>query len=451
MGLMISVSGIRGRVGDDINPDILAKYVVAFLASLGKPKGKIIIGRDSRKSGNLIRNIVSGVIMAMGYDFLDIGIATTPTVLLSTRKLRFDGGIAITASHNPPEWNALKLCNDRGLFLDEKQIDRIVENVNNTKYRWKPYHNIGSELDRRDCNSIHIDEVLKFIDREKIKKSHFKVAIDPMGSTGTVIDRRFLELLGCEVVSINEKILDDFPRKPEPVPENIGKLCNLVKDKDAAIGFAQDPDGDRLSVVSEKGVPIGEEYTLVLAGDCYLRKNKTDLACNLSTSQMIDYLAKLYGVKVYRTKIGEINVTNKLIEKGLGFGGEGNGGVIIPQVNPCRDSIVGMGLILNLMAETHKTITQLISKYPNYKMRKIKIKITNKDRNEFYKEIFLEAKRYSSDYEIDTLDGIKIFNNKEWLHIRLSNTEPVIRVMAESESEIGIDRLLNTAKTFIKT
>jgi len=449
MGLMISVSGIRGIVGVDLTPKVIVDYVAAFITILNKPRGKIVIGKDTRSSGNLIEKIVSATIMAMGYDVLNIGIATTPTVLLSTRKMDLDGGIAITASHNSQEWNALKFCNNKGLFLNEEYIKKIEKRVKKCNFNWKKHDKLGLELNKINCTSIHINEVLKLIDVEKITEKQFKVAIDPVGNTATAIDREFLETLGCRVVSINEKPTSVFPREPEPVPENLKELCDLVKRENADIGFAQDPDGDRLSVVSEKGEAIGEEYTLVLSTESYLRKNKTNIACNLSTSQMIDDLAKRHEVKVYRTKIGEINVTSKMLEEGLQVGGEGNGGIIVPEINACRDSIVGMGLILELMAKTQKTVSQTISEFPHYKMKKIKLDISKQDKVEIYKKILSRAKKSFLNYEIDTRDGIKVYNDKEWLHIRLSNTEPVTRIMIEAKDDNRVNKLLHMAKSFL--
>ncbi len=449
MSLMVSVSGIRGIVGDTLTPPVIMNYVISFIHLLGKPQGRILIGRDTRRSGESIEKVLTGTITAMGYDILNIGIATTPTVLLLTRKMNCIGGIAITASHNSSEWNALKLCDEDGLFLKEERIrtiEKLMKSQDSVLNKWKKFDKIGLFLSEDNASLLHIDEVKKIIDQKLIKKKKFRVAIDPGGGTGAVIDRPFLEGLGCNVVAIYEKPESKFPRKPEPIPENLSELCSLVKDEGADIGFAQDPDGDRLSVVSENGVAVGEEYTLVLAGEAYLRRNKTDIACNLSTSMMIDDLGTRFGVNVKRTRIGEIYVTDKLLENNLHFGGEGNGGVIVTDVNPCRDSIVAMGLTLELLAKTDKKLSQIVDSFPSYVMKKEKLKISRLNRDKLYSSIFEKAKKQFYNYKINELDGIKIYNKFEWLHVRLSNTEPVLRIMAESESEERTDELIKIGK-----
>ena len=452
MPLMVSVSGIRGIVGEDLTPPVLINFVESFINFLGSNQGKILIGRDSRESGKFIERIVEGTINALGYDVVNIGIATTPTVLLMTRKLSCDGGIAVTASHNPSQWNALKLCDEKGLFLNQEGIEKLKKRVNNpdrSSERWGRFDCLGSTRSESNAGLVHIDEVLKLIDHDLIKQKKFKVAIDPAGATGSVIDRTFLEKLGCTVIGINEKLETRFPRGTEPVPENLDELCNFVKTHKADIGFAQDPDGDRLAVVSESGTAIGEEYTLVLAGEAYLQRKKTDVACNLSTSMMIDDLARRFGVNVHRTKIGEINVTDKLLKDNLFFGGEGNGGVIVPEINPCRDSITAMGLILELLAKTGKTITRIISEFPSYSIKKTKIPVKEKRNEDLYRNIHEKARVKFPNYMINTIDGIKIYNNSEWLHIRLSNTEPVMRIMAESQTESRSDKLISASIAMI--
>jgi phosphomannomutase len=266
--------------------------------------------------------------------------------------------------------------------------------------------------------------------------------------SGAVIDRKFLESLGCEVFGIHEEVSGFFPRGPEPLPQNLSSLCNHVRKVNADVGFAQDPDADRLSVVADGGFAIGEEYTLVLAGESFLRKKKTDTACNLSTSMMVDDLTKRHNVKAFRTKIGEIHVTRALIDKGLLFGGEGNGGVIIPQINPCRDSIVAMGFILDLLAtEKNKPLSKIIKEFKSYCMKKDKV--TLPDQKLSYSRILKEARKKFPDYSYITLDGIKIYNSCEWLHIRSSNTEPIVRIIAESPSNQRTEELMETGKLLL--
>jgi phosphomannomutase len=452
MPLMISVSGVRGIIGSDLTPPVIINFVESFIHTLGKSSGKILIGRDTRGSGSLIERIVEGSIIALGYDVINIGIAATPTVLLLTRKLNCLGGIAITASHNPMQWNALKFCNEKGLFLVEKDIEKIKNRVSRRKYPdncWKDFKALGTTYQEKKASLVHIEDILKHIDHDLIYKKNFKVAIDPVGGAGSVISRPFLEKLGCIVLGIHENPEPVFPRDPEPVPDNLTKLCDLVISSKADIGFAQDPDADRLAVVSESGVAIGEEYTLVLAGDAYLRKHRTNIACNLSTSMMIDDLANRYNVDVFRTKIGEMNVTSRLLEKRIFFGGEGNGGVIVPEINPCRDSITAMGLILELLAVSKASVSDLVRSFPSYTMKKVKAPAGIITKDEFYNNLFKSVKDHFPGYTVDTLDGMKIYSGSEWLHIRFSNTEPVVRIISESQVADRADELIKIGKNLI--
>ena len=362
MPLMVSISGIRGIVGESLTPEVIMNYVISFIKLLGKEKGSLLIGRDTRGSGKPIERIIEGIVTSLGYDVINIGVAPTPTILLCTRELGCIGGIAITASHNPAEWNALKFCNEKGLFLSEDVIKAIERKVKKRDFitKWVKFDKLGTVRVREDAKKLHTQEILNFIDGELIRKKSYKVAIDPVGGSGVVIDKEFLEQLGCTVVGVHDHQQETFPRGPEPTPENISKLCSLVNKHSADIGFAQDPDGDRLSVVSEKGKAIGEEYTLVLAGESWLCKEKNNIVCNLSTSMMLEDLARRFGVELIRTKIGEINVVERILslQKETAIGGEGNGGVILPDIHPCRDSFTAMGLILEYMASSGKTISE---------------------------------------------------------------------------------------------
>jgi phosphomannomutase len=454
MSLMVSVSGIRGIVGKDLSPPVIMNFVSAFLRLIENKGRNILIGRDTRESGTFIDKIVKGTIISLGFDVIDIGIATTPTVLLMTRKLHCAGGIAITASHNPLEWNALKFCDSQGIFLKEEHINELKRLTESQEQNWRQFDSLGSIRTEKEANIIHTNEVLKNIDYKLIKSKRFKVAIDPGGGAGSVIDRTFLEKLGCAVFSINtvssgQTVKISFPRGAEPVPEHLRGLCELVQKTNADIGFAQDPDGDRLAVVSESGVPIGEEYTLVLAGKAFLNRKKTDIVCNLSTSMMINDLAKRHGVRVHRTKIGEIHVTKKLLKERFLFGGEGNGGVIVPEINPCRDSIVAMGFILELLAVSAKTVSQLVNAFPSYVFKKEKMTYSKMNNDALTDILHQKAKKYFLDYSINLLDGIKIYTNLEWLHLRPSNTEPVIRIFAEAEKKQRTEELIEIGKSIV--
>ena len=459
---MVSVSGIRGIVGESLTPSAVMRYTRGFVRVTGKKNGVFLIGRDTRASGPAIEQVVEATITSLGYNVINIGIAVTPTVLYCTRSLGCCGGIAITASHNGPEWNALKFCSDRGLFLEAPAVEKLelFATTDDLQDAWVRYDRLGSLSGNPDTYRMHIDAVMKAIDTERIRRKSFVVAIDPVGGSGTAITREFLERLGCTVVGVHEIPQDDFPRGPEPTPKNLSDLCRLVKKRGADIGFAQDPDGDRLSVVSEKGEAVGEEYTLILAGESYLRHTSTDIVCNLSTSMMVNDLAERFGVAVTRTRIGEINVTRGLIDRGASYGGEGNGGVIATGINPCRDSIVGMGLILQLLAETNENVSRLVSTFPAYYMDKQKLAFeprrtdnTSKQaqQKELYGRLLKTAENIFNTHEADTLDGIKFYNKDEWIHLRLSNTEPVIRVMAESGSAERTAELISTGKMLVQS
>jgi phosphomannomutase len=468
---MVSVSGIRGTVGDDFTPPVILRHVASFLRVLGVAGGRILIGRDTRPSGQSIERLLEGTVSALGFDSVALGVATSPTVLMLTRALGCAGGVVITASHNPSRWNALKLCDGRGLFLSEdliRQVHETASELGDGNAGWKGFDAVGRCLFEREGSLIHAENVVRAIDAEAIRRKRFTVVVDPGGGAGSAIDRLFLEKLGCRVIGVNElekidatvfrggnacpeepfqRILD-FPRPPEPTPGNLSTLCARVREERADIGFAQDPDADRLAVVSEKGKAIGEEYTLVLAGEAFLGKHRSGVACNLSTSLMVDDLAERHGVTVERTRIGELHVTARLLEKKLLFGGEGNGGVIVPSVNPCRDSVVGMGLILELLATTEKTVSQLVSEMPAYCLKKVKCQVPDMEKKRLYSLIRDKVSRELAGYVVDDTDGIKALHGREWVHLRLSNTEPVMRIMAEGSDESRVDRLIAIGTAF---
>ena len=457
LALMVSVSGVRGIVGKDLTPPVIVAYTVSFARLLNKQKKKVLIGRDTRESGRVIGRIVEGTLASLGFHTINAGITTTPGVLLATRNLQCAGGVAITASHNPFPWNALKFCNEKGLFLGAEEIDLIDMYARKTaadQSMWSSFDAIGCMSSDHSINVLHANEVIKHLDAALIMGKKFRVAVDPGGGAGSFIDRVFLEKIGCEVFSIHgvpegSTVQKEFPRGTEPVPENLEGLCGLVRDKGADIGFAQDPDGDRLSVVSESGTAIGEEYTIVLAGDAFLSRKKTDIACNLSSSLMVDDLAQRHGVNVHRTKIGEIHVTQALMKTGSLFGGEGNGGVIVPEINPCRDSLVAMGLILELLARTGKSVSQLVQSIPHYVLKKEKVAFSVGDVDNYLEQICDRAKNIFHNYSINILDGIKIYTISEWLHLRPSNTEPVMRIFAESSNEKRTSELIEMGKSLI--
>ncbi len=462
MPMMVSVSGIRGIVGKDLTPPTIVSYISGFAHivreeykkkdnAAGRPT--VLIGRDTRPSGEYIHKLAEGTLNALGFDTIDIGIATTPTVLLATKKLRCTGGIAITASHNPSEWNAFKFCDARGLFFTNDRINKIDQHVKKaavSKNKWSNYAHTGHSRSEKGASALHIQEVLNHIDVNSIRKKKFRVAVDPAGGTGCMIDREFLEALGCTVIGVYDHPEPEFPRKPEPVPQNLSALEKLVKTKNADIGFAQDPDGDRLSIVSDEGIALGEEYTLVLAGEAFLRRETTEIVCNLSTSLMVERLAQRHGVSVIRTKIGEINVTVEMLKRVSKFGGEGNGGVIVPGINPCRDSIVAMGLVLELLADENRSLSRIVDALPRFYMKKDRAAVPVMDRNWLYKLVHDSTREIFPNHFCSTRDGIKYYNNSEWLHMRASNTEPIVRIMAESEEAERTNGLIEIGRNCIK-
>ncbi len=459
MPMMVSVSGIRGIVGEDLVPPAIVAYTKAFAqvihAEYEKKAGKkgkrppVLIGRDTRPSGEYIHKLAEGTLNAFGFDTVDIGIATTPTILLAARKLHCIGGVAITASHNPSQWNALKFCDARGLFLTDSSIKKIEQYISagpDSQIGWSDFAHAGRSHVEKGASALHIREVLNHIDVNSIRKKKFRVAVDPVGGTGCMIDREFLEELGCTVIGVYEHPGPEFPRKPEPIPQNLNAIEKVVHTQKVDIGFAQDPDGDRLSIVSDTGKALGEEFTLVLAGEAFLRRTKTDIVCNLSTSMMVERLARRYGVQVMRTKIGEINVTDEMLERGSGFGGEGNGGVIVTEINTCRDSIVAMGLVLELLAHENRPLSRIVAAMPSFFMKKHRVRVAEMRRDRLYAEIYNCTRGMFPRHSYTGLDGIKYYNNSEWLHIRASNTEPIVRIIAESETAARTDELIEIGK-----
>lgn len=442
--LIFSISGLRGIVGDGLTPELVVKYASAFGYS---SKGKIVIGRDTRNTGEMIKNLVISSLVATGCEVIDLGICPTPTVELAVLDLKAKGGIVITASHNPIEWNALKFINSEGMFITEQEKNRIEKLVQNQKIKFASWDKIGKV--NKDSFQIekHISKILNLslVQKETIREKRFKVVIDCVNGAGSFASPILLEKLGCEVIKINCENTGTFPHPPEPVPANLTQLCDAVRQYQADIGFANDPDADRLAIVSEKGDAIGEEYTLVLATKYVLSKKKGPVVVNLSTTKMIDDVAKLYSAPVHRTKVGEANVGLKLKQvKGV-IGGEGNGGVILPELHYGRDALVGLALILSYLAESRLTVSQAIEQIPKYYMLKKSFPI-NKD----FEKLLHKFKAKYRKSSMNTRDGLRIDLPDGWLHIRKSNTEPIARVIAEAQDKKQVDDLVNSALKFFK-
>ena len=445
-----SISGIRGIVGKTLTEKHVEDFVHVFC--LTKSPGKLLIGRDTRLTGKTLLESAAREISMHKHTDVDIcGIIPTPTGQFLVQKHKYAGGIIFTASHNPSEWNGMKFIDRDGCFINQ---DRLNEMLN----QYPPTH-IGAALTKIPClekiNKIddpikeHIENVinLSIINKKNIKNKKFKVVIDACNGAAYEALPRLAKMFGCEVIKINCSNDSDFGRNPEPTPENLDLLSKTVLEHKADLGFATDPDGDRLSIVDEKGKAIGEEYTLSLCYLQFLNSNSKshDMCTNLSTSQTVDHIAKKFNAKVLRSSVGEINVVNKMKEYNIPFGGEGNGGIILEESHLGRDSLVGMAMVLDLLAKKEHTISKIIDSIPKYHMLKDKIKLTNYDKGVFDSII----KEYS-DAKCDLTDGIKLIWDESWIHIRKSNTEPIIRIIAESPSHSLTKKLISRLKSSIE-
>jgi phosphomannomutase len=443
-GLMVSVSGIRGRVGESLNPGIVASYAAAFgawaIARGGSPA--VVVGRDSRVSGPLFHRIVLSALESVGADVIDIGLTTTPTCQLAVEHHHAAGGLMISASHNPIEWNALKFIGPTGLFLEASEgteMRALVESI-----PWATWDRLGTT--RRDDGAIdrHLAQVLAlpFIDVERIRARRFKVALDACNGAGGAIIPKLLEALGCEVSAINLETDGRFPRSPEPVAENLGDLERLVRESGAEIGLAVDPDVDRLALVSEQGKAIGEDYTLAFAVRAVLAHRKGPVVTNLSTSRLVEDAAIMGGSSVIRTPVGEVNVAVGMRDSGSPIGGEGNGGVILPELHLGRDAPVGVALMLQLMLTEGRSVSELAGDLPRYVIVKDKLDRPEAPLDAVYgamREAFAEA-------DVDTQDGLRLSWSDRWVHVRPSGTEPIVRVIAEAPSEEEARELVSRSR-----
>ncbi|MBU0612347.1 phosphoglucosamine mutase [Patescibacteria group bacterium] len=445
----LNVSGYRGIWGKDLDEKIAFDFGRAFAKMIKEQGGhKILIGRDARKTGPQIFKAIKLALKKEGLEGEYAGIIPTPSMLLLARKLSFGGGIMITASHNPREYNGLKFINKNGLFATQKEIEKIEENRKNLIEDEKNFSQKENEeevCDNSSYQKIHIKEVLKNIDVNLIKSKKFKVTHDPINSAGSTITKKLLEELGCEVSQINEEQNGEFAHEPEPLAKNLKQLAEAVSKNNSDIGFAQDPDADRLVLANEKGEILNEEYTLALAVKSVLSKNPSDVILNMSTSKMCEDLANNYNKKVFRTKVGEPNVVEKMIERGALIGGEGNGGVIYSKINTARDSLAGIALVLELMAREKKNISEIIESLPKYFMKKDKITFSG-DLTLLYEKLKAKFKEAST----NTLDGLRFdWPDSSWVHIRPSNTEPVIRIIGEAKEENRINTIFNQVRLIL--
>ena len=436
--LIRSASGLRGIAEDHFTPELIDKYISAFITTQNIKS--CVIGRDGRPSGKQISQWVIDSFHKNGINVENCGLATTPTMQVMTENENYDGGIVITASHNPSEYNGLKFLQTDGTFLSPDQCEELFKAVDQNVSIDTP-DSLGLVSDYSTANEEHIDKVLaaKCIDAENIRKKKFKVVVDCVNGAGSFILPMLCEQLGCEVITMNCNGDGNFTRVPEPLAENLNELEQEVINTGADIGFATDPDGDRLSIVSNNGNAIGEEYTLVLAVKNYLNYQKTMVVTNLSTSMMLESIAN----EIIRTRIGEAHVVQKMNELNIPIGGEGNGGVILEEVHLGRDSLVAISMILSLLSSSGKSISDEISNIPQYIMIKDKIRVDDKIDFDSLETIF-------DCNEINKIDGIKFIWLNKWIHIRKSNTEPIIRIFAEAKTQEEVDELINTLKNYLK-
>jgi phosphomannomutase len=452
MALIKSISGIRGTIGgkpdDNLTPLDIVKFTAAYgtwLKSLSSDKKKnpkkVVIGRDGRISGEMVQNIVASTLSALGIHVIDTGLSTTPTVEMAVTSLNADGGIILTASHNPKEWNALKLLNNKGEFISGAEGETILRLAAAEDFEFAGVDELGL-IEKNDSTlNDHIEKILayKAVDTAAIAAANFSIVVDAVNSTGAIAVPALLERLGVKNVTVlNAEINGKFAHNPEPLPENLTELSREVVKQKASLGIAVDPDVDRLCFVCEDGSMFGEEYTLVAVADYLLSKEKGNSVSNMSSTRALKDITIKHGGEYFAGAVGEVNVVNKMKEHNAVIGGEGNGGIIVPDLHYGRDALIGIGLFLTHLANSGKSIRQLRNTYPDYFMSKNKITL---DAGTEVKIIFEKIKEKYKNQPMNTEDGLKIEFDTDWVHLRTSNTEPIIRIYAESNLEKTADNI----------
>jgi phosphomannomutase len=436
--LKIGVSGIRGVIGESLTPSLVADFCASFGRYVGG--GSVIVGRDTRPSGKMLEHAAVAGLLAAGCRPVLVGVAPTPTVQMAVEAFNANGGLAITASHNPKEWNALKFINSNGLFLGHHETAELLDIYNQPDLDLVEEGGISRLRRRDDAFTMHQKRIFQHIDVAAIKRAKFSVAVDCCNGVGALFSRPFLEALGCKVYTVCDEPSGIFERGPEPKAENLQELSNAVRSHNCAVGFAQDPDGDRLALVDSTGHPIGEQYTLILALDHILSDSPGDIVVNIQTSRAVEDLAESYDCQVHYSKVGEINVIEKMLETGAEVGGEGScGGMIWSKIHPCRDSFVSMALILEMMALSGQSFDDIVASMPQYHTRTVKIPC----HASHAREIILEMRKRFKDLKLQTLDGIRIDFPDGWMLMRPSNTEPVIRITVEAATPQRADEILS--------
>ncbi|MFW6347511.1 MAG: phosphoglucosamine mutase [Cyclonatronaceae bacterium] len=448
MALMVSVSGIRGVFGPDLHPQNIHRYAAAF--GQWAKGGTVVVGRDSRVTGALCEKVVEAALMSVGCKVVRLGIVPTPTVAMAVLKHNAAGGIILSASHNPAEWNALKMLDGNSEFLDAAEGKKVIDIAQNEAFNYVGYDKIGTILQDDAALRYHVDHILElpFIDAGKIRKAGFRVAVDAVNGAGSESIPYLLERLGVEQVDKLHCTPDGlFPHNPEPLPAHLEEICAFVKDSDADLGVAVDPDADRLAFVDNEGRFFGEEYTQAAAFDFYLDHHKGDVCTNLSSSMICDFIAEKHGVRCHRSAVGEVNVVQKMRAEGAVIAGEGNGGVILPALHAGRDALVGIALMLQLMADRNISAAEYRNSLPDYFIVKHKIQLDGIDADSVLAGL---AAHYQNERQDDT-DGIKIYFDEAggWAHMRKSNTEPIIRIYTESTTHEKGEALADEIKKVV--
>ena len=448
MSLIKSISGIRGtiggEVGENLTPIDIVKFTIAYTRFIaGKNNAKrlrIVVGRDARISGEMVNDIIEGTLLGCGADVINVGLCTTPGTEMAVITHKADGGIIITASHNPKQWNAMKLLNEKGEFLNDAEGKQVLALAEQEDFIFPDVESIGKVILREDFNPTHIDQVLnlKLVDVEKVKARKFKVVVDAVNSIGGVVIPALLRRLGCEVVELNCTPDGHFAHNPEPLPQNLTEISEVIVREGADLGVVVDPDVDRLALVNEDGTMFGEEYTLVAVADYILSKTKGNTCSNLSSSRAVSDVTVAHGGEYAAAAVGEVNVVTKMKEIGAVIGGEGNGGVIYPELHYGRDALVGVALFLTYLAEQGCSMTELRKRYPAYYASKNKIELTPAIDVD---SLLLTMKERYAHERVNDIDGVKIDFAEHWVHLRKSNTEPIVRIYTEAKSQAFADEV----------
>jgi len=457
MSLIKSISGFRGTIGgkpgDNLTPIDAVKFAAAYGTWLknqsNQSEYKVIVGRDARISGQMVSQLVCSTLQGLGINVADLGLSTTPTVEVMVTHLHADGGIILTASHNPKEWNALKLLNAKGEFVSAADGAQILAFADKDDYTFAEVDDLGSYETFDDAIDLHIEKILALplVNTKAIQEKNFKVAIDAVNSTGGIAIPKLLQRLGVIHYDMYCEPNGHFPHNPEPLKEHLGDICKKVIDEQADFGIVVDPDVDRLAIIDEKGEMFGEEYTLVAVADYVLSKTPSATVSNLSSSRALRDISEKYGQKYSPSAVGEVNVVVEMKKVDAKIGGEGNGGIIYPELHYGRDSLVGIALFLTYLAEQNKSVSEIRASYPAYFMAKKKIELTPEINVD---ELLVKIQEVYKNEEINTVDGVKIDFPTEWVHLRKSNTEPIIRIYTESTSEENANKLADKMIESIK-